>query len=208
MNIATVRDSTRRIWEELATRWHARCIEAQNDGHPERWYRSDLEDELKAVLEETGRSEDRVRSWFDKLSLAALSLEMPFALDMDTVPGPGAKYLWRHDGQMPAGMLAHRANIVRGMSPGMLNLVWKMAASGYDAAELVDGLGESALPCVITARLAAFELYTGEERSAVLAQLTAIESEVAARLDAGEIRAIYDEVFALPALTDGRGGTP
>jgi hypothetical protein len=206
MNAATVSTKTVDVWAILAGKWHGRCLDAEGAGHEERWYRSDLEDELRPVLDENGKSDDQIRAWFDKLSLISLSLDLPFALDMDPIPGKGPKYFWRHDGQLPAGMLKHRANIVRGMSTGMLNLVWKMGAEKYDADELVERLGDSALPCVVLARVAAYSRYDDkDERQNVLNVLSAIEAEVAVRLESRGIKTVYDEIFVplLPATTGG-----
>ena len=201
MNVAGVSTKTLEHWAFLATKWHARCLDAEQNGHGQAWYRSDLEDELRPVLEENGKSEDHIKSWFDKLSLMSLSVDLPFALDMDPIPSKGPKYFWRHDGQLPAGMLRHRSNIVRGMSSGVLNLVWKMAVENYAVDELVESLGDSALPCVVMARVAAYSRYEdADERNTVLRVLSAVEAEVASRLEARGIMDVYNDIF-VPLLT-------
>ena len=199
MNAATVSAHTLDAWAGLTKKWHQSCMDAEEGGHGKSWYRSDLEDELRPVLKERNDGQgkdDHIRAWFDKLSLMSLSVDLAFALDMDSTPGKGPKYFWRHDGQLPAGMLKHRSNIVRGMSPGMLNLVWKMASENYAAGELVDRLGDSALPCIVLARVAVYSRYNDkEERANILRVLSDIEAEVAERLQARGMKDVYDEIF-------------
>jgi hypothetical protein len=173
------------------------AMEEEAKGHRNRWFKDEIVELIFKVPGNNGKDRDRdhAKSWFSKLCFTGLLAEKD-VLDMEPMPGKGPKYFWRHDGQIPAGMLGHRIQIVDGILPALLDFSWAMCRAGYDASELVEALGEKALLAVIACRMGAYQQWDDpRQREAALTALLDLEGEVAKRLGKVSPEAMFGAVF-------------
>jgi len=190
-------DATAKRHLQLYTTVIQSMMEQEAKGHSNRWYKDEIVDEIFKVPGDNGKERDRehARSWFSKFCFTALLAERD-VLDMIATPGEGPKYFVRHDGQIPAGMLAHRLQIIDGILPAVLDLSWAMCRIGYDASELVEALGDRAMLAVILCRIGAYQQFDEpRQRDAALTALLDLEAEVAKRLGKMSSSAVFAELF-------------
>lgn len=179
----------------LAKAWHAACLTEEEDhGHPKEWTREELDEILVELLERFARDPEKVGSYFKKISLASWMLTGS-RLDMIRTEF-GMAYIWRRDGQMPAGLMAHYCRIANGFAIPVFDMMRVAGLENFDESELVDAIGADAgLTAIVLCRLAVYQTYhTSEERSYFLGALHRIEQAIAEKRDT-PIGELYDPLI-------------